>query len=181
MKKKVELKVLNVSNSQAQACAYAMILGEVNGKRQLPIIIGSTEAQAIVLKLKGIESPRPLSHDFIETCLNEFSINVSEVLIYKAQEGIFYSYVYLKKEDKTIEIDSRTSDAVALAIRFKCPIYIYESILEKEAMAVDEESKEEEDMEEENLQSLKESLAKAIKEENYELASIIRDKISHLQ
>lgn len=192
--KKVELKVINISNSQAQASAYAMVLQEVDGDRQLPIIIGSAEAQSIALRLKDIKPPRPLTHDLFTSCLSLFDITVSEVLVYKAQDGVFFSYIYFKKGDSEIRIDARTSDAIALAVRFYCPIYVYESILEKESItlqereAMEEEEEAEEKHEEEtntfrkaSLDSLQKALDKAINDENYELASIIRDEILRRQ
>ena len=180
MEKKVELQVLNLTRSQAEANAFAMVLGEVNGERQLPIIIGAGEAQSIALHLKGVQYPRPLTHDLFVSCLTSFSITLTEILIYRAEEGVFYSRIYLKKGEEIIEADSRTSDAIALAIRIHCPIYIYESILEKECIVSSEfiETEEEKkNIEEESLQSLKKALAKAIENENYELASVLRDEI----
>ncbi|WP_455585815.1 bifunctional nuclease domain-containing protein [Bacteroides sp.] len=187
MDKKVELQVLDISNSQAQVGAYALVLGEVDGKRRLPIIIGPAEAQATALCLKGVKAPRPLTHDLFYTCLNVLGTKILRVLIYKAKEGVFYSYIYLQKEEEIIRIDSRTSDAIALAVRSNCPIYIYESILEKEYLRLDdpENPTEEDDEEEEeetgdstNVSSLEEALNRAIQEENYELAARLRDEIN---
>lgn len=188
MEKKVELQVVNISNSQAQVGAYALLLGEVNGKRQIPIIIGPAEAQATALCLKGVKAPRPLTHDLFYSCLNVLDTALIRVVIYKASEGVFYSYIYLRKETEIIRIDSRTSDAVALAVRADCPIFIYESILERECMRLgDEDGDEDEDNTEEeddNADSesihhipLEEKLNQAIKEENYELAARLRDEI----
>lgn len=185
MDRKIELKVLNISNSQAQVGAYALVLGEVYGERQLPIIIGPAEAQATALSLKGVKAPRPLTHDLFYTCLSILGTKLLRVLIYKAKEGIFYSYIYLKREEEIIRIDARTSDAIALAVRSECPIYIYESILEREYIRLDdsdkpekEQEKEEETDESVNISSLEEALEKAIKEENYELAASLRDQIN---
>ena len=122
MDKKVELQVLNITNSQAQVGAFAMLLGEVDGERQLPIIIGPAEAQATALYLKGIKTPRPLTHDLFTTSLTVLGVSLIRVLIYKAKDGIFYSYVYLKRDEDIIRIDARTSDAIALAVRADCPI-----------------------------------------------------------
>lgn len=186
MDKKVELQVLNISNSQAQVGAYAMLLGDVDGERQLPIIIGPAEAQAIALYLKGIKAPRPLTHDLFYSCLFILGSPLLKVLIYKAKEGVFYSYIYLKKEEEIIRMDARTSDAIALAVRFDCPVYIYESILEKECIKLtDAEAEEMQEKAEEDsaevktvkVTSLEEKLSKAIKEENYELAARLRDEI----
>lgn len=193
MDKKVELHVLNITNSQAQVGAFAMLLGEVDGERQVPIIIGPAEAQATALYLKGVKTPRPLTHDLFMTTLTVLGTSMLRVLIYKAKDGIFYSYIYLKKEEEIIRIDARTSDAIALAIRAECPIFIYESILEQERLRLSDEdnsrpkeSNDEDDEEEEERKmprnpspmSLEEALEQAIKDENYELAAKIRDRIN---
>ncbi|WP_148373131.1 bifunctional nuclease family protein [Bacteroides bouchesdurhonensis] len=191
MDKKIELQVINITNSQAQVGAFAMLLGEVNGERQLPVIIGPAEAQATALYLKGINPPRPLTHDLFMTSLTVMGASLLRVLIYKAKEGIFYSYIYLKKDDEITRIDARTSDAIALAVRADCPILIYNSLLERECLHLsDEESPHSEDSgndeeEQENPVpsnvtsiSLEEELEKAIKAENYELAAKIRDQIN---
>ena len=141
MDKKVELQVLNITNSQAQVGAFAMLLGEVDGERQLPIIIGPAEAQATALYLKGIKTPRPLTHDLFMTTLGVLGASLLRVLIYKAKDGIFYSYIYLKRDEEIIRIDTRTSDAVALAVRAECPILIYESILEQECLRISNEER----------------------------------------
>lgn len=187
MDKKIELRVMNISNSQAQVPAFAMLLQEIDGDRQLPIIIGPAEAQAITFKINNIRPIRPLTHDLFVSTLNVFDISVAEVLIYKAQDGVFYSHIFYKKEEEIVRIDSRTSDAIALAVRSNAPIYIYESILEKECISL-EASQEEEVTETESntlsdrdIQSLKKDLARAVKDENYELASILRDEIARRQ
>ena len=143
MDKKIELQVINITNSQAQVGAFAMLLGEVDGERQLPIIIGPAEAQATALYLKGIKMPRPLTHDLFITALTVLGASLIRVLIYKAKDGIFYSYVYLKRDEEIIRIDARTSDAIALAVRadYHCPILIYESILEQECLHISEEKR----------------------------------------
>lgn len=191
MDKKVELQVINITNSQAQVGAFAMLLGEVDGERQLPIIIGPAEAQATALYLKGIKTPRPLTHDLFISTLTVLGASLIRVLIYKAKDGIFYSYIYLKKDKDIIRIDSRTSDAIALAVRSDCPILIYESILEQECLHMsdekrthseetedDEDSKEEHHPSASTSTSLEEALQQAIKDENYELAAQIRDQIN---
>lgn len=183
MDKKVELQVLNITNSQAQVGAYAMLLGEVDGERQLPIIIGPAEAQSTALCLKGVKTPRPLTHELFTTCLNVLGSALLRVLIYKAKEGVFYSYIYLRKEEEIIRIDARTSDAVALAVRSDAPIYIYESILDQECLRMnpgevrDADDESDERREAISLSTLEEELNKAIKEENYELAARLRDEI----
>ncbi len=184
MDKKIELQVLNISNSQAQVGAYALVLGEVGGERQLPIIIGPAAAQATAICLKGVKAPRPLTHDLFYTCLNVLGTKMLRVLIYKAKEGVFYSYIYLQKDEEIIRIDSRTSDAIALAVRADCPIFIYESILEREYIRLDDsdqpdtEQQEEETNDSDNVNSLEQALEQAIKEENYELAARLRDEIN---
>jgi len=184
MDKKIELQVLNISNSQAQVGAYALVLGEAGGERQLPIIIGPAEAQATAICLKGVKAPRPLTHDLFYTCLNVLGAKMLRVLIYKAKEGVFYSYIYLQKDEEIIRIDSRTSDAIALAVRSDCPVFIYESILEREYIRLDDsdkpdtEQQEEETNDSDNVNSLEQALEQAIKEENYELAARLRDEIN---
>ena len=182
MDKKVELQVLNITNSQAQVGAFALLLGEVNGERQLPIIIGPAEAQATALYMKGVKTPRPLTHDLFMTIIGVLGASLLRVLIYKAKDGIFYSYIYLKKDEEIIRIDTRTSDAVGMAIRAECPILIYESILEQECLRISNEERrhpEESDEEAEDEKkrdlprnvtsmSLEEALEQAIKDENYE-------------
>ena len=191
MDKKVELQVLNITNSQAQVGAFALLLGEVNGERQLPII-GPAEAQATALYMKGVKTPRPLTHDLFMTIIGVLGASLLRVLIYKAKDGIFYSYIYLKKDEEIIRIDTRTSDAVGMAIRAECPILIYESILEQECLRISNEERrhpEESDEEAEDEKkrdlprnvtsmSLEEALDQAIKDENYELAAKIRDRIN---
>lgn len=191
MDKKVELQVINITNSQAQVGAFAMLLGEVDGDRQLPIIIGPAEAQATALYLKGIKTPRPLTHDLFISTLTVLGASLIRALIYKAKDGIFYSYIYLKKDEDIIRIDSRTSDAIAMAVRSDCPILIYESILEQECLHMSddkrthsEKTEDDEDSEKEHHSSastslsLEEALQQAIKDENYELAAQIRDQIN---
>ena len=122
--KRVKLKVLGISYSQTQSGAYALILVEENGNRRIPIIIGGFEAQAIVIKIENLEPPRPLTHDLFKSFADEFNISMVEVVIHKLEEGVFYSRLLCNNGDKELSIDSRTSDAVALALRFDCPIYI---------------------------------------------------------
>ena len=164
MDKKVELQVLNITNSQAQVGAFAMLLGEVDGERQLPIIIGPAEAQATALYLKGIKTPRPLTHDLFTTSLTVLGVSLIRVLIYKAKDGIFYSYVYLKRDEDIIRIDARTSDAIASE----------ETVGNKESMEEEHESS----SRSATSKTLEQALEQAIKDENYELAAKIRDQIN---
>lgn len=182
MDRKIELKVINITNSQARVGAFGMMLGEVDGERQLPIIIGPAEAQATILFLRGVQTPRPLTHDLFMKTLTALDTSLIRVLIYKAEKGIFYSYIYLKKENEIIRIDSRTSDAIALAVRADCPILIYESILDSECIRMSPEDEQEvsenpEENDGSSAMSLEEELEQAINNEDYELAAKIRDQI----
>lgn len=134
--KRVKLKVMGISYSQTQSGAYALILLEENGDRRIPIIIGGFEAQAIVIKLENLDPPRPLTHDLFKKFADEFGIYVTEVMIYKLEEGVFFSKLICNNGEKEYSIDSRTSDAVALALRFNCPIFITEEILEKAGITI---------------------------------------------
>ncbi len=189
---KIKLEILGISYSQSQSGAYALILGEVGEKRRLPIIIGSFEAQAIAIELENMKPSRPLTHDLFKKFAETFNIVINEVIIYKFGEGIFYAKLFCFDGEKEIEIDSRTSDAVALAVRFKCPIYTYESILKAAGIILQDESQEpapkelndDESKTEDgefsqlNIKELKEMLSRAIDEEAYEKASKIRDEIA---
>ncbi|MCD4772753.1 MAG: DUF151 domain-containing protein [Bacteroidales bacterium] len=189
--KKIRLDIIGMSYSQSQSGAYALILGEVNGKRRLPIIIGGFEAQAIAIELEKMKPSRPLTHDLFKNFADNYNVTVKEVVIDKFQEGIFYAKLYCEQDNNISEIDSRTSDAVALAIRFKCPIYTNEEILSKAGILIDEkpgqkktqDPKEEKRMtetsyEKYSLKELDELLKKSIEKEEYEKASLIRDEIN---
>lgn len=190
-RKKIELQVLNISNSQAQAGAYALVLGEAGGERQLPIIIGATEAQAMVMEMKGIVPPRPLTHNLFASVLEVLGVKLMRVLIYKVDNGVFYSYLYMKAEETILRIDARTSDAVALALRMNAPIFVYEDILETECLKTGESSTgpmvrgndpdKEELLQEDTAGILKAALQKAIEEEDYERAAQLRDQINQLK
>ncbi|MDP4224503.1 MAG: bifunctional nuclease family protein [Bacteroidota bacterium] len=189
--KRVKLKVLGISYSQTQSGAYALILVEENGERRIPIIIGGFEAQAIVIKLENLDPPRPLTHDLFKSFAKEFNITIIEVIIYKLEEGVFYSRLLCNNGEKEISIDSRTSDAVALALRFGCPIYTTEEILEKAGIIItssDVEATPEPDSDKliegggsmfENFsdEELYKMIDEAIKTEDYERAASIRDEI----
>lgn len=201
--RKIELTVINISSSSEQAGAYAMVLQEVDGDRQLPIIIGATEAQSIALQLKNITPPRPLTHDVFASALRLSDVFIKQVLIYKAKEGVFYSYIYIGRGEEALQIDARTSDAVAMAVRMGAPIYVFEPVLDREGITLEErrmmEAEEEENQhdietdkgryividedydgketKEEALARLQAELEEAVNEENYELASLLRDEI----
>lgn len=185
-KKKIELQVLNISNSQAQAGAYAMVLGEIDGPRQLPVIIGSAEAQSMMIEMKGIIPPRPLTHTLFSSVLKVLGVNLLRVLIYKAENGVFYSYLYMKTEETILRIDARTSDAVALALRMNAPIFVYDDILEAECLKTehgatageDKDSDKEALPQKKTLEQLKTALQDAINEEDYERAAQLRDIIN---
>lgn len=188
-KKKIKLNILGLSYSQTQSGAYALVLAEEEGERRIPIIIGGVEAQSIAIKLEGLEPPRPLTHDLFLNFARAFTIDLMEVIIYKLEEGIFYSELVCFKNNEVIRIDSRTSDAVALALRFNCPIYTYEEILSKAGIVLDfGDTKEKEEprpvkpktsigLESKTLEELRTLLNEAVEAENYEKASEIRDEI----
>lgn len=183
MDKEVEIVVQQIADSQIEIGAYALILKERQGDRNLVIIIGTAEAQSITLKIAGIQSQRPLTHDLFKAVLDNLKAVIHKVLIYKSEKGIYFSYLFLENESKEIiQIDSRTSDAIALALRCDAPIYIYESILEKEKIKITKENKtQDEGDEQSSLTSLEDALKKAVTEENYELASVLRDKIEKIK
>ncbi|SEA44564.1 hypothetical protein SAMN05216331_1503 [Porphyromonadaceae bacterium KH3R12] len=191
MSKKVKLSVLGISFSQVQAGAYALIFAEENGIRRLPIVIGTPEAQSIAIVMEGIIPPRPLSHDLICSIWNELGIELLEVLIHKFEDGAFFSELLLLQNGKEYRIDSRTSDAVALAIRTHSPIFTTEEIMQKMAIVFDEQApvgaiepenneppQGEEELSGLRLDILKNRLDDAVKEENYELATRLRDEIN---
>lgn len=192
--KKILLEVIGLSYSQTQTGAYALVLGEAEGNRRLPIIIGGFEAQAIAIELEKMAPSRPLTHDLFKKFAEAFKITVKEVVIYNLLEGIFYAKLICDDgSGNEVEIDSRTSDAIALAVRFACPVYTYEFILSSAGIVLDEESKSEEELEEvtksestatassdlgsASVQELENMLDQAIAEEEYEKASKIRDEI----
>ena len=190
---KIKLSVLGISYSQTQSGAYALILAEEDGERRLPIIIGGFEAQAIVIKLENLNPPRPLTHDLLKNFADLFDVDLKEIFIHRLEEGVFYSQLICQKEGKEVIIDSRTSDAVALALRFECPIYISDEILETSGIIIkgsefedglhietDPEPPVESkplDYSEYNLADLKKMLEEAIAMEDYEKAASIKNKI----
>jgi bifunctional DNase/RNase len=190
---KIKLDIAGLSYSQTQSGAYALVLTESGGKRQLPIIIGGFEAQAIAIELEKMTPTRPLTHDLFKNFAQSFSINVTEIVIYNLVEGIFYSKLICEREGQVTEIDARTSDAIAIGVRFNCPIYTFESILSSAGILMDENQDKDNDdftIEEElekasessmgsyTLEELDVQLGEAIENEDYELASRIRDEIN---
>lgn len=189
--KRVKLSILGISFSQVQAGAYALIFAEENGIRRLPIVIGTPEAQSIAIVMEGITPPRPLSHDLMNSIFKSLDIDLIEITIYKFEDGAYHSELLLSQNGKEYRIDSRTSDAVALAIRTSSPIYTTEAIMQNMSIVFDEHSesaiqdtnfKEVENKEEElsdlRLEALKHRLEDAVNEENYELATRLRDEIN---
>jgi len=187
---KIKLEIVGLSYSQTQSGAYALVFSEVEGNRRLPIIIGGFEAQAIAIELEKMVPTRPLTHDLFKSFASTFNITVTEVIIYKLAEGVFYSKLVCEQNGDIVEIDARTSDAIAIGVRFECPVYTYESILSSAGILLDQDALEEDDllteaMEKEpkqtietiSLQELKNQLNQAIDDENYEIASKIRDEI----
>jgi bifunctional DNase/RNase len=189
---RVKLKVMGISYSQTQSGAYALILIEEEGERRIPIIIGGFEAQAIVIKLENLDPPRPLTHDLFKKFADEFNISVKEVMISRLEEGVFYSKLICSSGTKEYSIDSRTSDAVALALRFECPIYITEEILDKAGITINpSESDISVTSETENLfepedtnkydsfsdDELYKLIDESVKTEDYERAAAVRDEI----
>jgi len=188
---KIRLEIIGMSYSQSQSGAYALILGEKDGKRRLPIIIGGFEAQSIAIELEKIKTPRPLTHDLFKTFAESFDIHISEVIINKFSEGVFYAMLVCSDGKNEIEIDSRTSDAIALALRFGCPVFTYENIMVAAGILMEEDSetsKPEDTTEEEtvpeqasfsdySLEELTRMLQSAVENEEYEKASRLRDEI----
>ena len=137
---KIGLEIIGLSYSQTQSGAYALVLGEKEGNRRLPIIIGGFEAQAIAIELENMTPSRPLTHDLFKTFASTFEIQVQEVIIYNLVEGIFFAKLICNQAGKEVEIDARTSDAIALAVRFNCPVFTFEFILSSAGIILDEES-----------------------------------------
>ncbi|MBD1432843.1 bifunctional nuclease family protein [Sphingobacterium sp. DN00404] len=135
--KKIKLDIVGLSYSQTQSGAYALVLGEMGGNRRLPIIIGGFEAQAIAVEIEKMQPSRPLTHDLFKTFADNFQINIQEVLIYNLIDGIFFAKLICSNGDKTFDIDSRTSDAVALAVRFGAPIYVYDFIMDAAGIVIE--------------------------------------------
>ena len=194
---KIKLDIVGLSYSQTQSGAYALVLGEVSGRRRLPIIIGGFEAQAIAIEIEKMTPSRPLTHDLFKSFANTFDIKIEEILIYNLVDGIFFAKLVCNDGNKTVEIDARTSDAIAIAVRFSCPIYTYEFILSSAGIIIegndfaflenmDSDAVNPVSAEKNNPVSyssfsdeeLKAKLQQALTDEAYEKAAKIRDEIA---
>jgi len=182
------LNIIGISSSNSQHNTFALILGIKDTDMRIPIIIGAYEAQAIAIELEGMSPSRPLTHDLVKNLLNSFDIIVTEVCINRFSQGVFYSIVKLSNGDKNIEVDSRTSDAIAIAVRFKCPIYAEDDVIKQSAMKEEKEEESDNDFIEKedhtdtmSLGELEEYLEELIAQENYEEASRVRDEIKRLK
>lgn len=187
--KKIELEIVALSHSITQTHSYAVVMGEVNGLRRLPIVIGGFEAQAIAVALERMQPSRPLTHDLMKNFMMAFNIDLHEIIINDLQEGIFYSKLICSSDKDTIEIDSRTSDAVALAVRFGCPIYTYDNILDSAGILMDEDEKKKkvvvthsddksDDLKKMTIPELESMLNDVLEHEDYIKAASIRDEIN---
>jgi bifunctional DNase/RNase len=188
--KKIELEIVALSHSITQTHSYAVVLGEVNGLRRLPIVIGGFEAQAIAVALERMSPSRPLTHDLMKNFMMAFAVELHEVIINDLQEGIFYSKLVCSSEKDTVEIDSRTSDALALAVRFGCPIYTYDNILDNAGILMEGDTKKKKSSAEVtneigdknnlkalSLEELDSLLSEVLEQEDYIRAITIRDEI----
>jgi len=190
--KRIELEIVALSHSITQTHSYAVVLGEVNGLRRLPIVIGGFEAQAIAVALEKMQPSRPLTHDLMKNFMHAFGVDLTEIIISDLQEGIFYSKLVCVSENDTVEIDSRTSDALALAVRFGCPIYTYEHILENAGILMEDTGKKKkgeastkppeqggnEDLKSLSIEELHSLLNEVLEHEDYLRAIVIRDEIN---
>ncbi len=184
---KVQVDILGLSTSPSSAGAYALILKETNGKRKLPIIIGAFEAQSIALELEGMKPPRPLTHDLMRNIIDLFAVSLNEVCINELRDGTFYAKLTIEGLSETQEVDSRPSDAIALAVRYGAPIYVGEEVLNEAGVVSEDEDETEESLTKEEatpvkkpatkIEQLQTSLKEAIEKEDYEKAAKLRDDI----
>ena len=186
---KIPLNVLGISYSQSQTNAFALVLGEEDGNRRIPIIIGAHEAQAVAIQLQGVKPPRPMTHDLFYNFASEYGIFVESVFIFRLEEGIFYSKLFCSNAGKRVELDARTSDAIALALKFGCPIYTTPEIIDRAGIVFSGEQerrppaytqgsgKKKTELQYMDIPELEVHLNEAIANEDYEKASKIRDEI----
>ena len=191
---KIDLEILDIALSGSSSGAYALVLGEVKGKRKLPIVIGGAEAQSIAIELENMRPSRPLTHDLMKNTLSTFGMEVTEVLIHKMVEGIFYAQLIVTDGIREEQIDSRSSDAVAVAVRFGCPIRCSQKVMDDAGVDLDGSESELQGevsespvkkgtapKKEESLENLQRQLSEAIATENYELASELKKRIDERQ
>ncbi|MDR0972356.1 MAG: bifunctional nuclease family protein [Prevotellaceae bacterium] len=171
---KIELKLVSLTAMQGPGNPHAMILKEVGGDRRLPIIIGPTEAQSILTYVSQTPILRPVTHDLTVGILQIFDVEVTEVLIYQVKGGVFYTFINMRREGEVKHVDSRPSDAIAIALRCRAPIYVYEDILENERIR----SKDEINSDKPSKRALELRLERAVKDEDYELAAVLRDQLN---
>ncbi len=188
--RKIELEIVALSHSVTQSHNYAVVLGELEGKRRLPIVIGGFEAQAIAVAMESMTPNRPLTHDLFKNTMSNYNIDLKEIIISNLLDGIFYAHLVCDNGTEVIEVDSRTSDAIAMAVRFNCPIYTYEFIMDAAGVILDDElegkrglvkkeKKEEKGLQRHSLKALKGLLDEALSKEDYEAAAKIRDEINN--
>jgi len=180
---KIQVDILGLSTSPSSGGAYALILKEVNGNRRLPIIIGAFEAQSIALEMEGIKPPRPLTHDLMKNIIDTLGISVHEIMINDLKDGTFYAKISLDSQ----EIDSRPSDAIALAVRYQVPIFVADKVMQEAAFFPEQEEQESADPDAPpkpkevksltKLESLRAQLQESIEREDYEKAAQLRDEI----
>lgn len=179
----IPVEIVGLSTSPSSGGAYALVLGEVDGNRRLPIIIGASEAQAIALELEKIEPPRPMTHDLLREVFLSVDAEVSEVVIDELRDGTFYAKIKFSHDGEEKELDARPSDAVALAVRVEVPIFVEVNVLEEAGIPTDEEGgivkpEEAEEPQLSTLERLQSDLEKAIEQEDYEQAAKLRDEIA---
>ncbi|MBK8723570.1 MAG: bifunctional nuclease family protein [Saprospiraceae bacterium] len=187
-KKRIELEIIALSHSVTASQNYAVVLGEKVGIRRLPIVIGNFEAQAIAVALESMSPNRPLTHDLFKNTLDVFKIELQEVVINQLEEGIFYSLLVCNNNGETIEIDARTSDAIAMAVRFNCPIFTFENIMDEAGIVLDNQdavpqaktnksASQKPGYSRYTIEQLEDELKNVLEEEDYKKAAIIRDEI----
>ncbi|MCK5840271.1 MAG: bifunctional nuclease family protein [Bacteroidales bacterium] len=191
MMKKIRLKIAGVTSNQSRAGSYAVVLKEAGGKRRLPIVIGGIEAQAIAMVLEKIKPSRPMTHDLFRNFALKFKVNIQEIIINRFSEGVYYALLVCEHDGNIIKVDSRSSDAIALALRVPCPIYTYENVMKENSFVLEEDKTEtkttrqpepsdildENDFTGYSLDELKNLLKESVLQEEYEKASLIRDEI----
>lgn len=185
----IQVDIIGLSTSPSSGGAYALVLGEVDGNRRLPIIIGAFEAQAIALELEKISPPRPMTHDLLRDMLETVGADVIDVMIDELRDGTFFAKIRFAHGENEGQLDSRPSDAVALAVRVDAPIFVSESVMEEAGIPTEEEGaltpeapeEQEEQLPTSNLGRMEQQLANAIEEEDYEKAAVLRDEIQRLK